>query len=128
VIIYFVIAAAIGDLCRKPLIQNPDSAEIAAQRIESIETRGHDAIKVLAYRMKYYPIVQILTRIFASWYEYYEYNDDTMDDANLTLQFKVSGILSAIFTSLAGKFFMVSRHFKAMLILLYHTYPLLVNG
>ncbi len=47
----------------------------------SEETKRQDPVRVLASRLKYYPIVQVVTRVGAAWYEAaYGFDTQTFDD------------------------------------------------
>ena len=61
-----------------------------------------DPVRVLASRLKYYPIVQIITRIGAAWYEaVYGYDTESFDN-HMDVTQKISFFLYAVFVPSAG--------------------------
>ncbi len=65
-------------------------------------SRKQDPVRVLASRLKYYPIVQIVTRVGAAWYEAaYGYNTESFDN-NMNATQKTSFLLYAVCVPSAG--------------------------
>lgn len=66
-------------------------------------TTKNDPIKTLAHRMKYYPVVQVLSRLAAAWYEAkYNSGDDFTYNSAESVQEKISMIIYALTLASAG--------------------------